>query len=1642
MIAAVLRFLRRGRATQQGYTLIEVVASVVILGIIMVPLGTAMAFAYRTVFGMTERMAQTTDVRVLSTYFPSDVASVDTDGVNPTRVEDQGICKATASEQSLITFRWDKDLGENGQTVVRYLARGSGLDSELLRRACHGSDAPNETVLAKHFGEEGSTEAATFLRSEARPDVQTPLCGVRECSIDIHGAYDFHLSAQRRVEGQSGSGSPPSAPLNVHALGGYQRARLFWDAPASDGGQPITGYYVDQQPGGLVGGEATPTLFPATAGNPPGALIEGLTNNQSYTFKVRAVNVHGNGPWSVPSTAITPGPTTPEPPALDTAVGDPATAGRITASWSLPSDYSDGGAALTGFRLTAVNPDSVPTTVTVNPGSARTGGVVGLEDNTKYTVQVSALNTYGESSPSNSITGVVTIPGAPGTPSARYGGAAGTLTLTFAPPTAGDFSYFTNFRAKVASRANAEGSVDAATACPSGAAGTCTLQVTGLSSGQTYSIAVQAQNAAGWGPLSAAATAELTPPTVPSSTIAPGGGTNGGFIGQGNPFFVYANATDASGISAVSANADNVATGQTDVAMSSAGGPWTISGTSYAYRSSSITADASIGAGSKSYSITATDTFANSATQSFSVTVDNTPPTVSLTQVNGSTRTFPWNTNAASLTSVGGACTTGSGNNTTVQVTVTGPTPQTGNATCSSSAWSYTFPSPITSEGTYTLEATQSDYAGNVGTSGQKEVDLDRTGPTIERSIIASTTDTTVGGYIKSGGSYYIYANVTDAISGVASVNANTTNITTGSTVVTLTSGSYTVAGQTYNFRSASRTASSISAGSKSYTITATDNAGGSTGPQTFTVTVDATAPVTSTSVIAADGAAVSGYVGANRPYYVYANVTDAAGVQSATANVSNITTSGATAVPLVAGSYSVGGTPYGYRSAQLTASSSITAGSKSFTVTATDVATLSATTSWTVTVDNTAPTVAITKVNNVSVGSWPYSTNVNVTTVGGTCTTSFTDSTTVDVSIAGADTEDGTATCSSGAWTYTLSSPWSAEGSSTINASQSDYAGNTGNATPRTVTVDRTDPVVTLTTPANGSTTNDSTPSVSGTCTTGQGTVSVAITGPTNTSVNNLTCSGGAWSGTSSALTSGGYSATASQTDAAGNTGTSNTNLFTVDTTAPTVAAAIAPQGITTGGYLSQNEPYYVYANATDSSGVASMSANVAVTSNVLTTGATATPLTTAGGPWTIGGTSYAYRSSLLQSNSSISAGNKTYSVSATDNAGNSGSTNFTVAVDNTAPAPTMTQVNGSTRTFPYFTNANVTSVGGTCGTTAGDVASVSVTIAGVENETGTATCSSGAWTYTLTSAWSAEGSSTVTVSQSDLAGNSGTSAARTVSIDKTTPVVSDTVMASTTDTTVGGYVKQGGSYYVYASVSDAASGVSTVTGNVTNITTGTTATSLTTTGGPWTVAGTSYNYRSSALTASNPLTAGTKTYTVSASDVAGNSTTTPNQNVTVDNTAPAPSAFSLANGDQLGRIDIDDSFTVSYNSVVNPSTICTGLTDSNNVTGVTIVLNGNSGSDDTLNAPGSPCSNFFSSVNLKSSYYNTSSTRTLTTTFSWSGSTNSVTVTITALSTTTSRSTNVPADAPTYTPKSSILDPAGNAMGTSVFTGSSSRF
>ena len=102
----------------------------------------------------------------------------------------------------------------------------------------------------------------------------------------------------------------------------------------------------------------------------------------------------------------------------------------------------------------------------------------------------------------------------------------------------------------------------------------------------------------------------------------------------------------------------------------------------------------------------------------------------------------------------------------------------------------------------------------------------------------------------------------------------------------------------------------------------------------------------------------------------------------------------------------------------------------------------------------------------------------------------------------------------------------------------------------------------MTLTTPANGSFTNDSTPALSGAAGNASGDgaiVTVRIYSGPDTSgalVHTLTPTrvGAAWNTTATTLAQGTYTAQATQTDTATNVGTSSANTFVVDTTPPTV--------------------------------------------------------------------------------------------------------------------------------------------------------------------------------------------------------------------------------------------------------------------------------------------------------------------------------------------------------------------------------------------------------------------------------------------------------------------------------------------------------
>lgn len=250
-----------------------------------------------------------------------------------------------------------------------------------------------------------------------------------------------------------------------------------------------------------------------------------------------------------------------------------------------------------------------------------------------------------------------------------------------------------------------------------------------------------------------------------------------------------------------------------------------------------------------------------------------------------------------------------------------------------------------------------------------------------------------------------------------------------------------------------------------------------------------------------------------------------------------------------------------------------------------------------------------------------------------------------------------------------------------------------------------------------------------------------------------------------------------------------------------------------------------------------------------------------------------------------------------------------------------------------------------------------------------------------------------------------------------------------------VPGYVKKGGSYYVYADVADSgnpASGVASVKADVSTLTAGQSAAPLA--AGSYAVGSGSYDYRSARLTAGAALAAGAKSYSLALADSAGNSRTQPFA-VTVDNGPFAGSDLDTANasGGISGRAEKGDTVSFVFDGLPDPGSIVSSW-DGSGAKTVTVSI-ADSSSNDTLGVSGAT----IGSVSLQGNYTNAGKTTTFTgSTISLSGST--ATVVLGADSSGNAR-TESDKNKPAWIPSASNYDIAGNACSTATVTGANAR-
>jgi len=277
---------------------------------------------------------------------------------------------------------------------------------------------------------------------------------------------------------------------------------------------------------------------------------------------------------------------------------------------------------------------------------------------------------------------------------------------------------------------------------------------------------------------------------------------------------------------------------------------------------------------------------------------------------------------------------------------------------------------------------------------------------------------------------------------------------------------------------------------------------------------------------------------------------------------------------------------------------------------------------------------------------------------------------------------------------------------------------------------------------------------------------------------------------------------------------------------------------------------------------------------------------------------------------------------------------------------------------------------------------------------------------------------------------GSQGDIATDTLTVDR--PTIATAVIAKSAGG-LAGTIKQGGTYYVYANVTGSGTppaGVGSVTADVSAITSGQTAASLTS--GSYTVGGQSYDYRSAQLTAKSSLAAGSDAFTVKLTDSAGTATTT-SYSVTVNNTAPQASNIQTTNvaGGTAGKPEAGDTVTFTYSKAIDPNSVLSGWDGSAQSVIVEIIDGGTSGDDklEVLNAS-TQAQLPLGSVDLGRKDYVAK-----TTTFGASGTASSMVmsgaaITVTLGTPSATATTAAGTGTMVWTPSTTPTDAAGNAV------------
>lgn len=148
--------LRRG---EDGFTLVELLVAIVILGIIFVPLSNVVISYFRNTDATTARLIESHDTQMSSVYWAQDVASIGTRSTTAPYPLNQSVWTGasdlypcTTAGTPIVSLAWDDFTSAGPRTLIQvvYVVQTVSGQTELHRVRCQGSAALVSDVTIAH----------------------------------------------------------------------------------------------------------------------------------------------------------------------------------------------------------------------------------------------------------------------------------------------------------------------------------------------------------------------------------------------------------------------------------------------------------------------------------------------------------------------------------------------------------------------------------------------------------------------------------------------------------------------------------------------------------------------------------------------------------------------------------------------------------------------------------------------------------------------------------------------------------------------------------------------------------------------------------------------------------------------------------------------------------------------------------------------------------------------------------------------------------------------------------------------------------------------------------------------------------------------------------------------------------------------------------------------------------------------------------------------------------------------------------------------------------------------------------------------------------------------------------------------------